>query len=219
MSVVEQRGIGREPFLAHQLLGIQAPVRTAEAHMSLSRNLPSNPVVRHIVSVTRERTLASVFTCSCRLPGSGPGLAPARDAGFLVRRPAPAIGWSYLGSTGVRPVTGTGSRPTGGTWSKVQQVDRSVDVPVQHEAAHPTIERPLGQRQAWLSLAAPRAGFAGRIPPVDSDQLPAVPGSLIGKHSPRGTEALIGHSPGQPLVGQHAGDVQILSYHGFVPTG
>jgi hypothetical protein len=52
MNVVKQRGIGRETFLAHQLLGIKGPVRTTESDMALSRNLPSNPVVRHIVSLT-----------------------------------------------------------------------------------------------------------------------------------------------------------------------
>src|SRR6202050_872264 len=51
VDMVKQRGIGYEPFLTHQLLRIESAVGTAEAHMALSRNLPSNSVVRHIVSL------------------------------------------------------------------------------------------------------------------------------------------------------------------------
>src|SRR5258707_12681115 len=51
MSVVEQGGVRYEPFLAYQFLGVQAAVWAAEAHLSLLRNLPSNPGVRHIVSL------------------------------------------------------------------------------------------------------------------------------------------------------------------------
>src|ERR1700733_7427104 len=51
VDMEKERGIGDQPFPAHQPLRIESAVGTAEAHMALSRNLPSNSVVRHIVSL------------------------------------------------------------------------------------------------------------------------------------------------------------------------
>ncbi len=161
----------------------------------------------------------SLDTWSCRSPGSGPGLAPVQDAGFLVQRSVPAIGRSYPGSAGVCPVTGTGFRPTGGTCRELEQIDRGIHVPTEHQAARLTAERPLGKRQAWLSPAASRTGLARRIPPIGGDQLPAMPGGLVAEHPPRRAKALICNGPGKSPIGQHASEVKILGRHGLVTAG
>src|SRR5436305_3491858 len=106
------------------------------------------------------------MTCSRRLPGGGPDLTRDCGAGFLLLpacaelRPLPGRAGSYTISAGVGPVSGAGSRPTGGTWiaarlqSESKQVPRGVLVPVHDQAARLAGERPLGQRQAWLSPSA-----------------------------------------------------------------
>src|SRR5215469_12747833 len=50
VPVVEQRGVRDKTLLAHQFLGVETPVRTTEADVTLCRNLACNPVIRHIVS-------------------------------------------------------------------------------------------------------------------------------------------------------------------------
>src|SRR5260370_31660380 len=79
MSVVEQGGVRYEPFLAYQFLGVQAAVSTAAAHMSLSPNLPSNPVVRHIVSLDADPRdpVRARLAAALRAPGltAGPPTA------------------------------------------------------------------------------------------------------------------------------------------------
>jgi hypothetical protein len=50
MHVIKQRRIRNEAFLAHELLGVQVPIRTAESDMTLTRNLSGDPVVRHVGS-------------------------------------------------------------------------------------------------------------------------------------------------------------------------
>src|SRR5690242_3197860 len=47
VAVVEQRRVGREAFLAHQLLGVEAAVGLTELRVPLSGDLPDAAVVRH----------------------------------------------------------------------------------------------------------------------------------------------------------------------------
>ena len=45
--VVQKRRLAREPFLSHQLLGVQAAVRLAELGVALARDLSYDAIVRH----------------------------------------------------------------------------------------------------------------------------------------------------------------------------
>src|SRR6266702_2698300 len=68
MYMIEKRGIGDETLLAHQLLGVEAAIRTVETYMALTRNLPGHPVVRHIVSFDAEAARAAGRTPLGRFP-------------------------------------------------------------------------------------------------------------------------------------------------------
>src|SRR5271169_3524400 len=118
------------------------------------------------------------MTRSRWLPGGGPGLTRRCGAGFLLPpacaglRPLPGRAGSYVISAGVDPVSRAGSRPTGGTWifarlqSEGEQVPCGVLVPVHYQATYLAGERPLLERQAWLSPSARRAGFRTWVPAV-----------------------------------------------------
>src|SRR5258706_14998668 len=51
MGVAQARRIGRETLLAHEFLGVQPALRTVEADMALSPDLPRHPVVWHFGSL------------------------------------------------------------------------------------------------------------------------------------------------------------------------
>src|ERR1700735_2441227 len=88
MDMVKQRGIRDEPFFAHQFFGIEAAVGTPEAHMALPRNLPCNPVVRHIVSLTpKPRSSVKPTGCAPFAPGNFSGNAASRAASWRQRGP------------------------------------------------------------------------------------------------------------------------------------
>src|SRR5262252_1237501 len=67
VHVIEQRGIGDEAFLAHQFLGVQTAVGTAETDVSLARNLPGHPVIRHLVSFDAKIARPGRLAAACRL--------------------------------------------------------------------------------------------------------------------------------------------------------
>ncbi len=46
-TVIQQRRVGGEPLLAHQLLGVERAVRLAELRVALGRQLADSAVVRH----------------------------------------------------------------------------------------------------------------------------------------------------------------------------
>jgi hypothetical protein len=48
IPVIQQRAVGREAILAHELLGIERAVLLAELHVAFSRNLAHGTVVRHL---------------------------------------------------------------------------------------------------------------------------------------------------------------------------
>ena len=137
-AVVEQRGVGGEPLLAHQLLVAQRAVVVAERGVPLRRDLADLAVVRHHAS--DNRTLSSAMCVVARVtpcratshtsstrPGCGwsttppifpPGNAPLDDAAaaHLERRDAWYAG--FVGSLVVRDtdlpqVRGARRRPRG----------------------------------------------------------------------------------------------------------
>src|SRR5690349_10391534 len=133
-----------------------------------------------------------MMTTSChslQFPGGGPGLTPDRDARFLLHGDLPGQAGSYGPSAGVLAL-----RPTGG---ELEQVTGRVDVPVDDQAARRAGEHALGERQAWLSPSARRAGLGTGEPAVRGDQRPAFPFGLVCEHPPRLAETLVGHGTGE----------------------
>src|SRR5215212_2450975 len=57
-SVVEQRGVRAEAFLAHQLLGVQGAIGLPKLGMTLGRDIPNAAVEGHICRVTPTITTA-----------------------------------------------------------------------------------------------------------------------------------------------------------------
>src|SRR5215510_5778643 len=81
VHVIEERGIGDEALLAHQFLGVQTAIGTAETYVALARNLPGHPVIRHIVSfdakIARHGRLAAARHLA-PVPAPVPRSLPAR---------------------------------------------------------------------------------------------------------------------------------------------
>src|SRR5262249_41161116 len=68
-------------LLAHQFLGVQTAIGTAETYVALARNLPGHPVIRHIVSfdakIARHGRLAAARHLA-PVPAPVPRSLPAR---------------------------------------------------------------------------------------------------------------------------------------------
>ena len=133
----------------------------------------------------------------------GRGFRPSR-AGVPVSRPtAPRMtrvpDISSAGMAGSVPGYGTTCR---------QDVLRGVDVPVMPGAAGRALPRPGLQAQAGEDMPARRARLRRRVPPVDHDQVPPVPGRFVLEHGPEGTPPAVRDRPGQDAAEravQHAG--------------
>ena len=96
-AVVEQRGVGGEPLLAHQLLVAERALLVAERGVPLRRDLADLPVVRHQIPPIIERSrplcavLARVTPCraTCHQSSTRPGCDLVDDAAIFPPGNAP----------------------------------------------------------------------------------------------------------------------------------
>src|SRR6476660_3410587 len=91
-----------------------------------------------------------------------------------------------------------------------QDVLRGVDVPVMPGAAGRALPRPGLQAQVGEEIPARRACLGRRVPPVDDDHTPPVPGRLVLEHGPESTPPAVRDRLRQPAVADHVLHGEIL---------
>jgi hypothetical protein len=84
-----------------------------------------------------------------------------------------------------------------------QDVLRGVDVPVVPGAAGRARPVPPVQAQRSEDMPARRACLRRRVPPVDHDQVPPVPGRLVLEHGPEGSPPAVRDRLRHPAVADH----------------
>ena len=114
----------------------------------------------------------------------------------------------HPGGPGMSDASSAGShRLTSG-----QDVLRGVEVPVMPGPAGRARPLPGAQAQLREPVPARRAGLGRRVPPVDHDQVPAVPLAFVLKLAAELAPAAVRDRAGQVPVADHAGDVQVLDH-------
>src|SRR5713101_7200826 len=160
--------------------------------------------------------------------GRSPSCGSADPAGLtfpcLLPRQAGSSGW-------LRVLPPGHSRrawlPRRGVLAQAGEVDRGVHITVVHGAAAVTGPGAFGQRQAWLSPAAGRAGLRAGIPPIGDDQVAAVPAGLVAELAPQLSRGGVGQGPvqappalaGAGLAPGHVLHREVFDDDDLVPAG
>ena len=93
-----------------------------------------------------------------------------------------------------------------------QDVLRRVEIPVMAGTARRAGPLPGAQAQLLEPVPARRTGLGRGVPPVDHDQVPAVPLALVGELAAELAPPAVTDRAGQPPVADHAGNVQVLDH-------
>ncbi len=151
---------------------------------------------------------------SGEFPDSSPALR--QDSPGVTRLRGPGLTLHRQGQNSHASTSVYGLRATPGDHDLTQrgEVPCSVQVPIQDKPTFGTDVRAHGQVQFGFHCTTPRAGLTRREPPINHDRPATTPNRLVLQLPAEFPKRSVRDVPGEPMVFDHPGDVQVLNDDG-----